>query len=77
MIESLRGRGESRLAVHALRWIIEELTRTPMEFGESRNYLSQLGLHVRVGFAGPCGVVYAVSVEHHMVFIRHWATGKR
>ena len=57
----LNARGEWVPAAPALRWIFEELARTPMEFGESREYLEHLDLHVRVAFVDPFRVKFAVN----------------
>jgi len=43
-----------------------------MEFGESREYLSHLGLHLRIGFAGPLFVEFAVNLSHRLVFVRRF-----
>ena len=40
-------------ALESLKWIVEELRRTPLEFGESREYLEAAKLRVRVAFVGP------------------------
>jgi len=43
LLETLADRGERRSARATIRWILEELARTPMEFGESREEMHQLG----------------------------------
>jgi hypothetical protein len=71
--EALRaaiGRGVRLLALQASKWIMEELAPTPMTFGESRDYLDHMELHLRVGFAGPFTVQFAVHEESKQVFIR-------
>ena len=63
-------------STNALRWIFEELSRTPMEFGESRNDLLHLDLHLRIAFVKPFCVDFAVHVLHHKVFIQRWSLRK-
>jgi len=70
LLEVFRLRGKAAPAARAVRWIIEELSRTPMQFGESRDYLEELNLHVRVGFARPWRVNYAVHLPSQSVFIQ-------
>jgi hypothetical protein len=70
-LDIARERGILAVTVRATRWILEELARTPMEFGESREYLANMDLHVRVGFAGPVYVEFGVTVSNRIVFIRH------
>jgi hypothetical protein len=41
-----------------------------MEFGESREYLPGLDLHMRIGFAGPVYAEFAVNLPNRIVFIR-------
>jgi hypothetical protein len=73
LLDSARDRGILPLTLRASRWILEELARTPMEFGESREYLQHLDLHLRIGFAGPVSVEFAVNLPNRMVFIRRFA----
>jgi hypothetical protein len=58
------------VTLRAARWIMEELRRTPLSFGESRDYLPHLELHMRVGFARPLSVHFAVHERTRQVFIR-------
>jgi hypothetical protein len=53
------------------RWIFEELSRTPTEFGESRYESGSLAF--RCGFAGALYVEYAVKSESRAVFIRRFS----
>jgi hypothetical protein len=71
ILDLARDRGILRVTLRASRWILEELARTPMEFGESREYLPHLGLHLRIGFAGPIYAEFAVNLPNRIVFIRH------
>jgi hypothetical protein len=63
---------EGRLPVFLLaaRWIISELERTPMEFGESREYLPTAQIHGRCGFARPLYVEFGVHEPTRLVFLR-------
>ena len=72
MLDLAHARGILPVTIRASRWILEELARTPMEFGESREYLSHLGLHLRIGFAGPLFVEFAVNLSHRLVFVRRF-----
>ena len=63
-------RGFLPLAVHAARWIVEELERTPGEFGESRDFLTYAGIRVRIAFAAPLFVVFGIHGESRTVFVR-------
>ena len=71
VLDIARDRGILPVTLRASRWILEELARTPMEFGESREFLSHLDLHMRIGFAGPVYVEFAVNLPDRIVFIRH------
>lgn len=42
VLDIARERGILPLTLRASRWILEELARTPMEFGESREYRPHL-----------------------------------
>ena len=70
VLDLARERGILPLTLRASRWISEELARTPMEFGESREYLPGLDLHMRIGFAGPVYAEFAVNLPNRIVFIR-------
>jgi hypothetical protein len=76
LIEILRVEGKGEVTGKSLRWIHEELTRTPMEFGESRYRLEQLDLNLRIAFTGTLAVEYAVNEAGRQVFIRRWALQK-
>jgi hypothetical protein len=72
LLAFLQRQGNWKLTSLALKWTLEELTRTPMRFGESRGDLSDLELHMRVGLVEPFRVDYAVHLPSHQVFIQHW-----
>jgi hypothetical protein len=72
VLDAAVGRGILPLVLRASRWMMEELARTPMEFGESREYLPALDLHLRIGFAGPVYTEFAVHLSRHMVFLRRF-----
>jgi len=44
----------------AFKWIMEELERTPLEFGEARYASGDPGMKIRVGFSGPVMVRFGV-----------------
>jgi len=58
------------LAVRAAKWIVEELERTPGEFGESRDFLAYADIQVRIAFAAPLFVVFGIHEDSRTVFIR-------
>jgi hypothetical protein len=72
LLDTARDRGILAITLRASRWILEELARTPMEFGESREHLPHLDLHLRIGFAGPVYVEFAVNLIGRVVFIRRF-----
>ena len=58
------------LAVRAAGWIVEELERTPDEFGESRDYLGYAQIQIRIAFAAPLFVVFGIHEDSRTVFVR-------
>jgi hypothetical protein len=58
------------LAVRAARWIVEEMERTPDEFGESRDFLAYADIQIRVAFAAPLFVIFGIHGESRTVFVR-------
>ena len=58
------------LAVRAARWIVEELERTPNEFGESRDCLAYADIQIRIAFAAPLFVAFGIHDESRTVFVR-------
>jgi len=65
--EQLRGafakaeaKGILLLAMRAAKWIVEEVERTPHEFGESRDFLAGAGIQMRIAFSAP---LFAVSAS--------------
>ncbi len=70
LIARAKAHGQYDGALAALKWIHEELRRTPSEFGESRYLLPAAKLHVRVAFVGPFLVGFGVHEEKRVVFIR-------
>ena len=64
----LEGRGKAML--RALRGILQRLQSDPLEFGESLYPLRHMKLQVFTCSLRPLVLDYAVSVEHHMVFIK-------
>ncbi len=65
-------RGQIKLFIQAANWIIEELERTPLEFGESWVTNPASDLVFRRGHAGPLSVEYAVREDARVVFIRRF-----
>jgi hypothetical protein len=72
LAEQARASGRYQLFLRAARWIIEELERTPTEFGESREVWPERSISMRCGFAGPVYVEYAVYETERTVYIRRF-----
>lgn len=68
---------ERPVLLQAGRWIIEELSRTPSEFGESQERLSATGWILRRGFAPPLFVEFAIDESNHIVYIKRISTNRR
>jgi hypothetical protein len=64
-----RNTGRYAVALRAARWIVEELERTPLEFGESRENYPGARLQLRIGFARPLKVSFGVHEESKTVFV--------
>jgi hypothetical protein len=73
LAEQARASDRLPLFRRAARWIIEELERTPNEFGESREAWPERSIAMRCGFAGPMYVEYAVYESERAVYIRRFA----
>jgi hypothetical protein len=69
VIELARQAGRFAAAVESGDWILGELACTPMEFGESRDYLPTLDIHVRIAFVGPVSVWFGVHQTKRKVFV--------
>ena len=57
------------VVVRALRWMLEELERTPLEFGESREGSDVDRLRLRIGFVEPLVVNFGVHEPSRNVFV--------
>ena len=53
-------------------YMMDELAYEPLRFGESRGTLPHLDLEMRIAFAPPLYVEFAVHEQTHQVFIRHF-----
>lgn len=60
------------LCLRAARYTYDELRYAPAQFGESREYLSHLELELRIAFAPPLYVEFAVHEQSRQVFIRRF-----
>jgi hypothetical protein len=61
----------------AARWIMEELARTPEEFGESWFVRPGSALTFRRGFARPLYVEYAFDTANRIVYLRRFVFERR
>jgi hypothetical protein len=59
----------------SLNWVMSELERTPLEFGEGQYTNMEKGLKVRLAFVGPITVRFGVHDSTKQVFIG-WIRGK-
>lgn len=71
-----RATGRLPVFLAAARWVMEELKRTPTEFGESWITLPGSGLIFRRGFARPLFVQYAIHEDERVVYIRRFVLAR-
>ncbi|MBN9122818.1 MAG: hypothetical protein J0I06_27385 [Planctomycetes bacterium] len=64
--------GRRRLVLRAARYVMEELAYAPVRFGESRGVLPHLDLSLRIGFAPPLYVEFAIHEPSRQVFVRRF-----
>lgn len=62
--------GDKALASRAFQWAVEEMERTPSEFGESREYLQYAELYLRIAFVSRGFVSFGVHEPTRTVFVR-------
>src|SRR5688572_13418709 len=67
--ERARAKAQYHGFARSCSWPLDELSRTPLEFGESRYELPELGLQVRFRVLGPLAIKFAVNEAHKHVFI--------
>jgi hypothetical protein len=72
LVAQARAEGRIQIFLQAARWIVEELTRTPSEFGESREYLAAADIRMRCGCARPLYVEYGVNEPNRVVTFRRF-----
>ena len=77
MLAELLAQGREVEARRAIRWIYEELERTPSEFGESREGSEPERLQMRIAFAEPLFVKFGVHEPSRTVFISNFGISKR
>lgn len=70
VMEEARTNGQFQMAVQAGEWMLEELARTPMEFGESRGEFPSLNLKLRFAYVRPIAIQFAIHESSRKVFIR-------
>lgn len=72
---AFQARAEGRLPIFlaATKWAMEELARTPHEFGESWYIYPRSQLVFRRGFARPLYIQYAIHDAERVVFLRQFA----
>lgn len=72
LAEQARATGRLPRFLAAGKWIMEELARTPLEFGESWATQPGSNLILRRGFARPLHVQFAVHEAERIVYIRRF-----
>ena len=70
--DQARRQGRLPLFVRAARWVMEELARTPGEFGESREWHEHARIQARCGFARPLYVEFGVDEANRIVYLRRF-----
>ena len=73
LFEVARSQNRLPLAVRAGRFLWDELGYDPTAFGESREYYAAADLRVRIAFARPWCVEFAVHFPSRTVFLRRFA----
>jgi hypothetical protein len=69
-VELATQQGRRRLVLRAARYTVEELAYDPNHFGESRGVLPHLDLSLRIAFAPPLYVEFAIHEPTKQVFVR-------
>lgn len=64
--------GLRNIFLEASEYAMDELAYDPLHFGESRETLPHLELEMRVAFALPIYVEFAIHERTHQVFIRRF-----
>jgi hypothetical protein len=64
--------GRRRLVLRAARYVVEELAYDPARFGESRGVLPDMELSLRIAFAPPLYVEFAIHESSRQVFVRRF-----
>ncbi len=77
LVAKAESNGIHLAVVRALRWMLEELERTPLEFGESREGSDVDRLRLRIGFAEPLVVNFGVHEPSRNVFVSRIGLSKR
>jgi hypothetical protein len=72
VVAAATAQGRRQLFLRAARYAIEDLAYDPAGFGESRGALPELELSLRIGFAPPLDVEFAIHEPSRQVFIRHF-----
>lgn len=76
LIDHAEREGQHLPTLRALRWMMEELERTPLEFGESREGSDLDRLLLRIGFVEPLFVRFGVHEPSRTVFVSHFGISK-
>lgn len=72
LVELATRQGRRRLVLRAARYVVEELAYDPNHFGESRGELPDMELSLRIAFAPPLYVEFAIHEASQQVFIRRF-----
>jgi len=72
LVQQATALGIRSLFLRAARYTYDELQYAPAQFGQSRERLSHLELELRIAFAPPLYVEFAVHEQSRQVFIRRF-----
>lgn len=75
LLDRATAEGRLPLVLRAGRYMMDELAYEPQRFGESRGFLDHAELHVRIAFAPPLYVEFAVHEPSRQVFIQKIGLG--
>lgn len=65
-----KAQGRLPITLVAAKWVLSELAREPLRFGESRYAQRASGFLIRVGFARPLYVEFGVHEPTRQVYLR-------
>lgn len=73
LMDQAQTEGRLTLVLRASRYLLDELAYDPLRWGEPREHLVHANLQMRIAFAGPIYVEFAVHEPNRITFIRRFA----